>query len=359
MGAEGIQVEQLDLLLDRESLYNLRPVHGFMILVKHKPEVISYTLNDTINNHIYFSNQIVHDAYAMHALLNILLNCTTTIDIGKELNHFKQFTHDFPPALKGLALTNSQVLRQFYNNLSSSSINQHDKDIYHSISYVKSGSHLWELDGLKRNPLKLGLCNDNNWLDIAQMEISKKCEMYSKQRLPVSVWAVVEDKRLVLQRKLIGKDYLKKEIESKLDYYQPEWRTTMDFTRWEEEYTHAMNNERNKRGQILFTKLLQNYCPSFDQLPSEEQTSVKSILNTKREDIMDTWLQIQDDSLRLFECLGFEDEKQELYEKAAHKEITEREDKHRPKSKAEKKLEQQQHKLKKQTKLENAKKGLE
>lgn len=32
--------------------------------------------------------------------------------------------------------------------------------------------------------------------------------------------------------------------------------------------------------------------------------------------------------------------------KAAHKEITEREDKHRPKSKAEKKLEQQQHKLK-------------
>lgn len=34
----------------------------------------------------------------MHALLNILLNCTT-IEIGKELNHFKQFTHDFPPAV--------------------------------------------------------------------------------------------------------------------------------------------------------------------------------------------------------------------------------------------------------------------
>ncbi|KAI9365652.1 hypothetical protein BD770DRAFT_438886 [Pilaira anomala] len=48
--------------------------------------------------------------------------------------------------------------------------------------------------------------------------------------------------------------------------------------------------------------------------------------------------------------------------KKAHsgqKEITVREDKHRPKSKAEKKLEQQQHKLKKQAKLENAKKGLE
>lgn len=31
---------------------------------------------------------------------------------------------------------------------------------------------------------------------------------------------------------------------------------------------------------------------------------------------------------------------------SSHKEVTEREDKHRPKSKAEKKLEQQQHKLK-------------
>ncbi len=41
--------------------------------------------------------KIVHDAYAMHALLNILLNCGSTIDVGTELNHFKQFTHDFSP----------------------------------------------------------------------------------------------------------------------------------------------------------------------------------------------------------------------------------------------------------------------
>ncbi|KAI9365651.1 hypothetical protein BD770DRAFT_76902 [Pilaira anomala] len=315
MGAEGIQVEQVDLLLDRENLYNLRPVYGFMILVKHKPEPVSYTLNDTINNHVYFSNQIVHDAYAMHALLNILLNCTT-IEIGKELNHFKQFTHDFPPALKGLSLTNSQVLRQAYNSLSSfSSINQHDKDIYHSISYVKSGSHLWELDGLKRGPLKLGLCNENNWLDVAHVELSKKCEFYSKQQLPVSIWAIIEDKRLVYHRKLIGKNYIKSEIEVKLDYYQPDWRTTIDFKRWGEEYRHAMDNERNKRGQTLYTKLLQNYCSSFDQLPSDEHLIVKSVLSTKQEDLMDTWLQIQDDSLRLYEYLGSEDEKQEFYER--------------------------------------------
>ncbi|CAO3635573.1 unnamed protein product [Mucor fragilis] len=42
-----------------------------------------------------------------------------------------------------------------------------------------------------------------------------------------------------------------------------------------------------------------------------------------------------------------------------HKEVTEKEDKHRPKTKAEKKLEQQQHKLKKQAKAAEAKKGFE
>lgn len=155
--------------------------------------------------------------------------------------------------------------------------------------------------------------------------------------MSASVWAVVEDRRLVYQRRLIGKNYIKREIECKLDYYQPEWRATMDVTRWEEEYRYAMNNvsiyflllilkynniklykkkERNKRGQILSSQLLQTYCRSFEQLPPEEQTIVKSILkeHTKKEDIMDAWLQTQDDSLRLYECLGLEDEKQALYE---------------------------------------------
>ncbi|GAN01346.1 ubiquitin carboxylterminal hydrolase L5 [Mucor ambiguus] len=368
IGAQSVQVEQIKLL-DREAIRNLRPIHGLIIIIKHKLE--SFISKDdsatNTNNHIYFSNQVVHDAYAMHALLNVLLNSSDTVDIGRELEHFKQFTNDFNPMLKGLTLTNSHVFRQAHNSLSSrTSNNELTSEIYHSISYIKSDGHVWELDGLKRGPLKLGTCNDNNWLDVAHHEISKRCEMYQRQNLKVTLWAVVEDRKLVYQRKLIEKLYVKRKIEYLLDTQEPEWRISMNVPHWEEEYKHTMaNNERNRRGKMAFDKLL-SYCKSFEQLPLQDQDLIHSFLrqnaSEKKKDVMDTWLQIQDDALRLYENLGLELEKQEVYEKSHashHKEVTEKEDKHRPKTKAEKKLEQQQHKLKKQAKAAEAKKGFE
>lgn len=34
-----------------------------------------------------------------------------------------------------------------------------NNEIYHSISYIQSDGYVWELDGLKRGPLKLGKTN--------------------------------------------------------------------------------------------------------------------------------------------------------------------------------------------------------
>ncbi|KAK4516967.1 MCM DNA helicase complex subunit [Mucor velutinosus] len=96
IGAESVQVKQIKLL-DKEAIRNLRPIHGLIIIIKHKLESFISKDDSTTNtnNHIYFSNQVVHDAYAMHALLNVLLNNSGTINIGRELHHFKQFTNDF------------------------------------------------------------------------------------------------------------------------------------------------------------------------------------------------------------------------------------------------------------------------
>ncbi|KAL7315175.1 hypothetical protein PS15m_006661 [Mucor circinelloides] len=321
IGAQSVQVEQIKLL-DREAIRNLRPIHGLIIIIKHKLESFISKDDSTTNtnNHIYFSNQVVHDAYAMHALLNVLLNNSDTVDIGRELDHFKQFTNDFTSMLKGLTLTNSHVLRQAHNSLSgrTSKSEESNNEIYHSISYIQSDGYVWELDGLKRGPLKLGACNNNNWLDVAHLEIAKRCEMYQRQNLKVTLWAVIEDRKLVYQRKLIEKLYIKREIEYFLDTQQPEWRISMNVPHWEEEYKHTMtHNERNKRGKMAFNQLL-SYCKSFEQLPVQDQDMIRSFLrqnsSEEKQDVMDTWLQIQDDSLRLYESLGLELEKQEIYE---------------------------------------------
>jgi hypothetical protein len=164
------------------------------------------------------------------------------------------------------------------------------------------------------------------------------CDRYQRQQVPVSLWAVIEDRKLVYQRRLVGKNHVKREIEQALDLYQPDWRGKMDTSQWEEEYRFALNNvstsrlystvshmfdkkERNRRGQMLSMQLL-DYCRSYEQLPPEDQTTVQALLSGKKEDMMDIWLQTQDDALRLYESLGLEVEKDKMYEVRASIEIT-------------------------------------
>jgi hypothetical protein len=67
-------------------------------------------------------------------------------------------------------------------------------------------------------------------------------DRYQRQQVPVSLWAVIEDRKLVYQRRLIGKNHIKREIEHALDRNQPDWRGKLDTDHWEEEYRYALNS---------------------------------------------------------------------------------------------------------------------
>ncbi|KAI8069858.1 uncharacterized protein B0P05DRAFT_192415 [Gilbertella persicaria] len=312
IGAHGIQVEQIPLL-DKENIRHLRPILGFFILLQQQPIPEQDTLPST-KQPIYFSQQTTHDAYAMHALLHIVMNMSSKINISDNLDNFRHCTQYLSSKSTSVAIYNNQLLIQAYNRLSRHSTEQ-GNTIYRPISYIRRDGYLWELDGLKKYPLRLRACHENNWLEIAQEEMTRKIQAHTT--VPASIWAVIEDRKLVYQRRLIGLSYVKHKIEAILDLQEPSWRKKMNIQQWEEEYRFTMHhNKRIQQGLIVSNELYNNYCRSFTQLPPEEQDVFSHTFYEymKREDKMDVWLKIQDDLLRLYERLGIEFEKDMMFE---------------------------------------------
>ncbi|KAI8066322.1 ubiquitin carboxyl-terminal hydrolase [Gongronella butleri] len=310
LGIQGVQVEEL-LSTQRSTLFDLQPVYGIIVFLHHHGRP---SKDDDVSSHdrLYFANQVINDAYAVHALLSIVLNCDDVLDLSQSLIEFKQFTRDFSPVDKGLSLGNSQAIRESQSKVARKNTTSATKDqMYHYISYVPFEGHLWELDGFKKGPARLGPCTDKNWLDLLHFELDRKTEGYRRQHVPYSIWTLIQDRRQVLQRKLVAQRYEKESIERNLDEIFPRWRTTQQVRQWEDEFRHViLNNAHNIRGIRLSSELL-TYCQTINDLPEEERPVVEPQNSFK--DCIDVWLEAQDKLLRLYNRLGQEDDKHEKY----------------------------------------------
>jgi hypothetical protein len=52
------------------------------------------------------------------------------------------------------------------------------EETFHFIAYVSVNGVLWELDGLRRQPVRLGKCTDDDWVQIATPRIQERIERY-------------------------------------------------------------------------------------------------------------------------------------------------------------------------------------
>ncbi|ELR55213.1 Ubiquitin carboxyl-terminal hydrolase isozyme L5, partial [Bos mutus] len=231
-GCRGAQVEEI-WSLEPENFEKLKPVHGLIFLFKWQPgeEPAGSVVQDSRLDTIFFAKQVINNACATQAIVSVLLNCThQDVHLGETLSEFKEFSQSFDAAMKGLALSNSDVIRQVHNSFARQQMFEFDaktaakeEDAFHFVSYVPVNGRLYELDGLREGPIDLGACNQDDWISAVRPVIEKRIQnlsvfpicifvvqpkkslpkpRYSEGEIRFNLMAIVSDRKMIYEQKI-------------------------------------------------------------------------------------------------------------------------------------------------------------
>uniref|UniRef100_S4RZB2 Ubiquitin carboxyl-terminal hydrolase n=1 Tax=Petromyzon marinus TaxID=7757 RepID=S4RZB2_PETMA len=210
-GCKGAQVEEI-YSLEEESFSKLKPVHGLIFLFKWTAgeEMEGSIVRDSRNDTLFFAKQPVRNACATQALLSVLLNVThSDVTLGHTLTSFRDFTSGFDSAMKGLALSNSDTIRQVHNSFARQQMFEwdgraagKDEDAFHFVAFVPKQGRLYELDGLRDGPIDLGACDQEDWVKSVRPVIERRIQRYTEGEIRFSLMAVVSDRRMIYERRI-------------------------------------------------------------------------------------------------------------------------------------------------------------
>lgn len=211
-GVNGVQVEEL-YTLDKESFNALKPIHGLIFLFKWigNTEIDGTYVTDSRLDNIVFIKQVIENACATQAILSVLLNSQhADLDLGANLSEFKAFVSNFDPDTKGLALSNSEIIRQVHNSFSRQQLYEivdksqsKEEDAFHFVGYVPINGRLYELDGLKEAPIDLGAIPEgSDWTDIVRPVLEKRMMKYSEGEIHFNLMGIVSDRKMLYEREM-------------------------------------------------------------------------------------------------------------------------------------------------------------
>jgi ubiquitin carboxyl-terminal hydrolase L5 len=219
-GVIDAQVEEL-YALDPALFASLAPIHGLVFLFRYRPDerAKAAARQGTVHNpsppSVFFANQLIANSCATQALISVVLNAPA-LDPGPELRNFKTFTKDFDSFTRGLAVSNSDLLRTVHNSFApqhqfiveNSPLEKEEKEEpYHFVAFMPIDGKVWELDGLQAGPREHSAFGagtpHEDWLALASDLISARMAEYSEQgEIRFTLLAVVDDIGKRLQKEL-------------------------------------------------------------------------------------------------------------------------------------------------------------
>ncbi|CAL8102187.1 unnamed protein product [Calicophoron daubneyi] len=183
-GAQGLECDEV---YDLKETDRISDALGLIFLFKWdgKGETDEKCLLDAKDKGIFFAKQVITNACATQAIINILLNIPDgRLELGPTLSDFKSFVADFDSTMKGTALSNCQQIRSVHNSFSNYQIFEFDEkfskkpeDVYHFVGYLPINGVLYELDGLKGGPIEHGpIPNGVSWIDVVRPILEKRMQ---------------------------------------------------------------------------------------------------------------------------------------------------------------------------------------
>ncbi|KAH8827960.1 hypothetical protein DL96DRAFT_1601013 [Flagelloscypha sp. PMI_526] len=205
--------------LDPASLASLKPLHALIFLFKWIPTTESTgpgssALAGDFDPEFsgFFAHQVVNNACATLAVMNALGNIPS-LQCSEQLSDLINFTTGMDAQTRGLVVTSADWLREAHNSLSPPSAVSLDglglpkstEDAYHFVVYLPVMGALYELDGLKPNPVRHGPYDEKDedgWLKKARDVIEARIGTYPLGALEFSLLALRDDPLPSLQEQL-------------------------------------------------------------------------------------------------------------------------------------------------------------
>ncbi|KND88524.1 Ubiquitin carboxyl-terminal hydrolase 2 [Tolypocladium ophioglossoides CBS 100239] len=210
LGVSHVQFEEL-LTLDPSELVTLQPLYGVIFLFKYPTDrpyatpdgPLDGSFDDGAAERIFFAAQTIQNACATQALLSVLLNKTDDVEIGAQMEDFREFTMALPPEFRGEALSNSDLIREVHNSFARSNpfVDETQKtgeaeDAFHFIAYTPINGTLYELDGLQPAPISHGSCTAASFPTQVADVLQRRIGRYETTEIRFNLLAMCRDLRI-------------------------------------------------------------------------------------------------------------------------------------------------------------------